>query len=579
MKKQILLIVLLIGSIIFVHAQNLQLMNYGANSKMTVKNVSVNIIGSLKNDANATIVNDGTIKLLDTSYATNFINNSDFVSVNNSNVKLEGAVQDIGGTKTTTFANLFIDGNDNKSISIKTNINENLNFVANKIIIDDYDLVLNANAVITNASKDRFIVTNGIVSPGSLVKKTWSTSDFRFPVGDAINSYKPVTIDNSLGVADTFSVRIESGLNPITDNNPACVQYTYVIQESNAGGSNAKLKLGWNNQDQGNLFIPQYASIWQYTVNAWHIALGNPQGFNANDPVNETQWVNKNMTTGITDFSSSSNKFILRSLRLNLLQPIDTAICFNSLDAITFSAGDTGGIIQYQWQKNCNNTGWINLVDDATYQGVTTADLLVYTQGILPSDNCKYQCVLTSLMGTSTTAPINFKIHPLPQILASQDTTVFIGQPAQLDASGGVSYLWVPSTYLDYSDIQNPISTPAENISYVVFVTDTNGCVNSDTITISVERTSEIFVPDAFSPNKDGQNDVLYVYGQGIKDIIFIIYDRWGEKVFETTDEKTGWDGTYKGKELSKATFVYYVKVTYWDGNMSEKKGNVTLVK
>ena len=88
-----------------------------------------------------------------------------------------------------------------------------------------------------------------------------------------------------------------------------------------------------------------------------------------------------------------------------------------------------------------------------------------------------------------------------------------------------------------------------------------------------------MFIPDAFSPNNDGKNDIFYVYGKGIKKIEFCIFDRLGEKVFSSDDIKQGWDGTYKGTKLSKAVFVYYVKVEFYSGNLIEKKGNVTLIK
>ncbi|GIV27455.1 MAG: hypothetical protein KatS3mg027_1269 [Bacteroidia bacterium] len=91
----------------------------------------------------------------------------------------------------------------------------------------------------------------------------------------------------------------------------------------------------------------------------------------------------------------------------------------------------------------------------------------------------------------------------------------------------------------------------------------------------------ELFVPNVFSPNGDGNNDELCVYGTLciVKDYLFVIYDRWGEKVFETTDKKACWDGTYKGKPLNNATFVYYIKGTKYDDSVIERKGNITLIK
>ncbi len=90
---------------------------------------------------------------------------------------------------------------------------------------------------------------------------------------------------------------------------------------------------------------------------------------------------------------------------------------------------------------------------------------------------------------------------------------------------------------------------------------------------------NNLFIPDAFSPNGDGNNDKLFVRGNNFKELYFAVYDRWGEKVFETMDKNNGWDGTYKGKELSGAVFVYYCKGKYIDGKEFKQKGDVTLVR
>ncbi|TAL57928.1 MAG: gliding motility-associated C-terminal domain-containing protein, partial [Bacteroidetes bacterium] len=87
------------------------------------------------------------------------------------------------------------------------------------------------------------------------------------------------------------------------------------------------------------------------------------------------------------------------------------------------------------------------------------------------------------------------------------------------------------------------------------------------------------YIPNAFSPNGDGENDIFYVRGNCIKELTFIIYNRWGEKVFETTDPKICWDGIYKGKPLNTAVFVYYMEATLTNGEKINRKGNISLIK
>lgn len=88
-----------------------------------------------------------------------------------------------------------------------------------------------------------------------------------------------------------------------------------------------------------------------------------------------------------------------------------------------------------------------------------------------------------------------------------------------------------------------------------------------------------MYVPNAFTPNNDKANDVLYVRGICLESISFMIFNRWGEKVFETTDQKIGWDGTYKGEALNTGIFVYRLEGKTHEGKSFSAKGNITLIR
>ena len=99
-------------------------------------------------------------------------------------------------------------------------------------------------------------------------------------------------------------------------------------------------------------------------------------------------------------------------------------------------------------------------------------------------------------------------------------------------------------------------------------------------MTVSVEQPcGDVFVPTAFSPNGDDENDLECVLGDCINSMEFAIFNRWGEKVFESTGQQTCWDGTYKGELLNTATFVYYLKATLVSGEEVLKKGSINLVR
>ncbi|MFA5782549.1 MAG: PKD domain-containing protein, partial [Bacteroidales bacterium] len=131
------------------------------------------------------------------------------------------------------------------------------------------------------------------------------------------------------------------------------------------------------------------------------------------------------------------------------------------------------------------------------------------------------------------------------------------------------------------SNDQNPQHSyeSAGIFTVMLVVENPYGCVDSTSNEIWIKQDFAIFFPNAFSPNGDNENNVFYVRGHGIKNLHLIIYDRWGEKVFETTSQKNGWDGTFHGKKLDPGVFVYYLEALFYDESKVVKKGNITLVK
>ena len=168
-------------------------------------------------------------------------------------------------------------------------------------------------------------------------------------------------------------------------------------------------------------------------------------------------------------------------------------------------------------------------------------------------------------------------------IVTATPPTIISGQESQLTVSiTGLEYTWQPSETLNNSGIQNPIATPLETTTYLV-TAGTGDCVRSGAVTVTVVDficgEPLIFLPNAFSPNADNENDVLYVYGQNLTEVHLAIFNRWGQKVFETYDQSIGWDGIYNGEMSSPAVFDYYLEVTCEGGVDYFEKGNVTLVR
>ncbi len=163
-------------------------------------------------------------------------------------------------------------------------------------------------------------------------------------------------------------------------------------------------------------------------------------------------------------------------------------------------------------------------------------------------------------------------------IYRSRSTTIYGSYYGE-----GFDYTWSPADYLNTTKGSKAITTPPNTIIYTYTVTDSNGCIGTDTVLITVLDVicddPYVFVPNAFSPNGDGLNDILYVRGLILEKIEFAVYDRWGEKVFETRDQNVGWNGTFREKPCSPGVYVYYLDATCIGGERYLRKGNVTLIR
>ena len=176
------------------------------------------------------------------------------------------------------------------------------------------------------------------------------------------------------------------------------------------------------------------------------------------------------------------------------------------------------------------------------------------------------------------------RVNPKVIAYAGKDTVVVVGQPLQLQATGGSSYVWSPTTGLNNPNISNPVGTYTNNmdsIQYKVVVADDIGCADSAFVKVVVYKVlPTVFVPTAFTPNNDGLNDVVAPIMVGIQKLnYFSIYNRWGELVFTTTQNKKGWDGTIGGRLQNTGVFVWMVSAEDYSGQKIFLKGTVTLIR
>lgn len=148
-----------------------------------------------------------------------------------------------------------------------------------------------------------------------------------------------------------------------------------------------------------------------------------------------------------------------------------------------------------------------------------------------------------------------------------------------------VNWSWTPSTGLSCTNCPSPVTTAKDNATYMLTVTNNYGCTSKDVISLFVFcKSAQVFIPNAFTPDGDGLNDILMVRGKGIFVKTFRIFNRWGELVFEKTnfnpnDTKYGWDGRVRGIPATPDVFVYTAEVICDNAVIYTYKGNTTLLK
>lgn len=254
------------------------------------------------------------------------------------------------------------------------------------------------------------------------------------------------------------------------------------------------------------------------------------------------------------------------SLSLSISSQNTQCGIYNGSALITLTGGTSA--FTYSWS---NGTNSITTVGQSTATGLSPGD---YTVTVTDANGC-------SRMASTTVELIpsdSIKITPAQQ-------TIILGNSVAISVSGAVSYTWSPTSGLSCTNCSSLVATPTTTTIYTVTATGINGCEVTAMITITVKspcsgNESDVFIANIFSPNNDGKNDVLSIEGNGLTNIYWAIYDRWGNLLFETFDKDHGWDGTKKGSPMDPGVYVYYLKATCIQTyTQVQLKGNVTIVR
>jgi gliding motility-associated-like protein len=412
--------------------------------------------------------------------------------------------------------------------------------------------VVNINGVAEKCMQNTLSFTSQVISEDAVASLQWKVNGT--PAGNAptLNYFfanagtYSVTLDvataNGCAVADTFTVVIRPLPVPNAQpNTTVCEGSTVPLQASN----------GVN---------------YEWTPAA---TLQNP---NTNAPLAtplNTTWYRVKVTSqfGCEQFDSVR---IVVDKKVNLKVSPDAAACRGN--AVQLSA--TGNTSQFTWSPATGLSNPNSAVTSARPDSTTTYTVTGTSGNLCPSE----------------TASITVSIGQIPTVNIGPDLQVTAGTPVTLQpvyTNGVTQYLWSPSTGLSCATCPQPSFVADKDITYKVQVRTPFGCTATDEVNVVVLcGKGSVFVPNAFTPNNDGKNDVFYVNGYGIAKVKrFSIFDRWGKLIFNKEnvpagDRRYGWDGNVLGSEVTSTTaFVYIIEVECVQGTPVLLKGSVLLVR
>ena len=235
----------------------------------------------------------------------------------------------------------------------------------------------------------------------------------------------------------------------------------------------------------------------------------------------------------------------------------DTIVCPGE-SAILWAAGG----VEYQWYPQ-------HYVSHVTYDTVLVS----------PTGPIIYTVVGTDEFGCIDSDSVFVDFYPLPSVVANPDVYAFYGDEVQLSASSNPSgtLFWSPADFLTCEYCSNPVANPNQTLTYTVTVTDVNGCQSSDDVTIHYDPI--IYVPNTFTPDEDEFNQSFLAVGGNIESFQMLIFDRWGEVIFESNNMQFGWDGTYNGQKCQDGTYIWKILIADLEGKKKEYVGHVNLIR
>lgn len=430
----------------------------------------------------------------------------------------------------------------------------------------------NAGAVCNSTNFDVTTLLNG-ADPGGVWAETTAVPSGQFNTATGILNANGLSAGNY-----TFSYTV-AGTSPCPND---VASFTVTVNDC-SGGPTAIITVSNGTVCQGQSLIFNSASTGtNISSTVWSFGGGFPGTANTPGPhsVIFNTVGNYDILLTVTDDFGTDDTLIT----------IQVVTCSTPTAAFSISDNDpcSGDCITFT-----NNSSSIG---PATYLWTFTGGSPATSTSASPGQVCystpgtyDVTLVATNSFGSASYTQ-SITVLPPPTISVSPDDFISLGDTAQITAtasSGDISWSWTPNTQgniLDctVSDCSEADVTPVITTVFTATTTTLDGCQASADVEILVIVPTggySIGVPNTFSPNGDNNNDILYVDGYGITTMIFRIYNRYGQLVFETNDQSIGWNGTFNQEELNPATFAWTLEYVLVSGESGKKNGNVTLLK
>jgi gliding motility-associated-like protein len=347
---------------------------------------------------------------------------------------------------------------------------------------------------------------------------------------------------------------------------------TYVIRVTYGSCSNAATEIIFEDSVVLKRDIPHFELVTQNAtcIKGGTISITAPENvanytYSINGGVFQSSNNFSNLTTGdYTITATSGSCSIIKKATILLennlfVQTVkDTAICYGT----SFQATTNSNAATLSWQPT------LGLSNPAEESPVINAPSTITYIVTATEGSCNVRDTL------------EVKVKAVPQVNAGEDQTIIEGETAQLKATASAGrYLWTPAISLSASEITNPIAKPAATTTYLFSATNVEGCTVTDAVTVNV--LPYCFKPmEAFTPNGDGVNDLwLLSTGNCLNTAKVQVLNRYGHVVFESSNYKNNWNGTYGGKPLPDGTYYFIISYQWTNGKTIFKKGNVTILR